>query len=292
MKQQTRHEAQPWLCSAVADAADHDLQTLLDEPFARAWQHEGPCGAAERTRGRLAARLGASKQAESVMLTVRRRGGARQLLAPGVEVQTLYRAQDGLPLRPGEPLRVRLLEMAPASTLETAAFEAGLQAPECRREWLLLAGDLRLGGQSLAPCDYHCGPAGCTRLPLSSQAGALLFLRESAAGPAPGERAVTVHDAEAGWPAFGPGIQRRLLWQRDGHAAFLYRAQPGAQVPVHSHGHDEECLLLQGELFLDDVLLLAGDYQLARAGSSHRITTTERGAVIYAHGDLSLQLGA
>jgi quercetin dioxygenase-like cupin family protein len=31
-----------------------------------------------------------------------------------------------------------------------------------------------------------------------------------------------------------------VLWQREGHVAMLYCTQPGAQVPPHSHGHDEE----------------------------------------------------
>ena len=79
-------------------------------------------------------------------------------------------------------------------------------------------------------------------------------------------------DFMAGWPAFAPGIRRRVLWQRDGQAALLYHAQAGAQVPHHTHGHDEECLMVQGELFLDDVLLQPGDYQLAPAGTGHRIT--------------------
>ena len=60
----------------------------------------------------------------------------------------------------------------------------------------------------------------------------------------------------------------------------------------HDHGHDEECLMLQGELFLDDVLLQEGDYQLAPAGTSHRITETDTGVVIYAHGDLDLRFVA
>lgn len=47
--------------------------------------------------------------------------------------------------------------------------------------------------------------------------------------------------------------------------------------------------MLQGELFLDDLLLQAGDYQLALAGSGHRITETDTGVVIYAHGDPDLQ---
>ena len=69
----------------------------------------------------------------------------------------------------------------------------------------------------------------------------------------------------------------------------LYLAQPGAQVPRHTHGHDEECLMVQGELFLDDLLLQPGDYQLAPAGTGHFITETDTGVVIYAHGDLDLQ---
>ena len=36
-------------------------------------------------------------------------------------------------------------------------------------------------------------------------------------------------------------------------------------------------------------VLQAGDYQLAPAGSGHRITHTDTGVVIYAHGDLDLQ---
>jgi hypothetical protein len=40
----------------------------------------------------------------------------------------------------------------------------------------------------------------------------------------------------------------------------------------------------------DDVLLQCGDYQLAPAGTRHRCTEIDTGAVIYAHGDLDLQL--
>ena len=110
-------------------------------------------------------------------------------------------------------------------------------------------------------------------------------LLPAAAGMAPS----TVHDGLAGWPDYAPGIQRRVLWQHAGQAAMLYFAQPGATVPLHTHGHDEECLMVQGELFLDDTLLQEGDYQLAPAGTGHGITETDIGVVIYAHGDLDLK---
>jgi anti-sigma factor ChrR (cupin superfamily) len=105
----------------------------------------------------------------------------------------------------------------------------------------------------------------------------------------PGDAPATVLDRQAGWPDYAPGIRRRVLWSKHGQASMLYYAQPGVNVPLHAHGHDEECLMVQGDLFLDDVLLRAGDYQLAPAGSHHRSTETDTGAVLYAHGDLDLQ---
>lgn len=118
------------------------------------------------------------------------------------------------------------------------------------------------------------------------------FLRESPAQVGDDPACFTLRDEDAGWPDYAPGIQRRILWQHAGQAATLYYVQPGASVPLHTHGHDEECLMVQGELFLDDVLLQAGDYQLAPAGTGHRITQTDTGVVIYAHGDLDLRFVA
>ena len=82
----------------------------------------------------------------------------------------------------------------------------------------------------------------------------------------------------------------RVLWRQGGQAAMLWLAEPGATVPQHRHGHDEECLMLRGDLFQDDYLLREGDYQLAPQGSMHRTVSTDTGALIYAHGDLDMQV--
>jgi anti-sigma factor ChrR (cupin superfamily) len=168
--------------------------------------------------------------------------------------------------------------------------QADSQADSRRCEWLVISGDIEHGDECLSARDYHVTMAALAQPAWFSRTGALLFLRESVQASTAAEIPFTVRDAEAGWPDFAPGIQRRVLWQHDGQAAMLYYAQAGAQVPLHTHGHDEECLMVQGELFLDDLLLQPGDYQLAPAGSGHRITQTDTGAVIYAHGDLDLQL--
>ncbi|WP_341889458.1 hypothetical protein [Variovorax sp. YR752] len=272
------------------DTRDSDLDTLLGEPFSSAWRRAPGAGGAA-ARERLVQRLAASRAAEAGMVTARRRRLARHAPAEGVVLQTLYAAETGRGLRPGEPLRARLVELQPGARLAAGMLddEAVLRARQ--REWLLLRGDVREAttGERLGVRDYHVTPANHATPDWASEGGALLFLRESELAASAGDAAFTVHDDEAGWPAYAPGIARRVLWQRDGQAAMLYRAAPGAQVPPHAHGHDEECLMVDGELFLDDTLLLPGDYQLARAGTGHRITATDTGVVIYAHGDLDLR---
>lgn len=278
----------PLRVDAPPDPVDHELEPLLGEPFASAWAtaDTGRDAPSAPLKGRLLERLAASRAAARAMFTVRLKHLPPVELAPGVLARTLYQAPGDRALRPGEPVRARLIE------LQAGARWAGPDESH-HREWLVLRGAARIGEDPLQLRDYHVAPAGAAAQPLSSDAGALLFLRESAL---PSERAVatghaafTARDVGAEWLDYAPGIRRRVLWQQDGQAAMLYHAKAGAAVPQHSHGHDEECLMVQGELFLDDVLLQEGDYQLAPAGTGHRITETDTGVVIYAHGDLDLK---
>lgn len=265
------------------EIVDGELAPLLAEPFARAWDTPAP-DVSPTLRSRLGARIAATRAAEAGMVTTRRRHAPREAVAPGVTLQTLYRAAE-TPQRPGEPLRAALIELAPGATLPAQV----LAGTACHREWLVLSGSVQCDGETLSLRDYHLRPAGHPLPAFASAGGALLFLRESPLPAQPGDVPQTVRDADAGWPDYAPGIQRRVLWQHAGQAALLYYAQPGAGVPDHVHGHDEECLMVQGELFLDDLLLQAGDYQLAPAGTGHRVTQTDTGVVIYAHGDAELR---
>jgi quercetin dioxygenase-like cupin family protein len=204
----------------------------------------------------------------------------------------LYEADAGRPRRPGEPVRARLVELDAGARWCWAEADTR----ERDRELLVVSGDLRIAGRELGLRDYRRLPAGHPDSEWTSSAGALVFVRESigegraaSTGPAGSTSATWVLDDASDWPAFAPGIRRRVLWESDGQAALLYHVDPGSSVPLHSHGHDEECLMVQGDLFLDDILLQAGDYQLAPAGTSHRETRTDTGAVIYAHGDRDLR---
>ena len=260
----------------IPEPQDDDLSPLLSEPFARAWI--APTPAARGPVGeRLSGRLQRSLDAERGMVTVRQRSSRFEPLDRGVQRRWLYRAPAERALRPGEPRSAAVLELEAGASFRLGA--GGL------REFLVMQGRVEVDGEPLGLRDFLLLSAGSTPR-LVSDEGAQVFVRE-AEGPA-AERTL-VRDADGGWPEFAPGIRRRVLWSGAGQAALLYRADPGASVPVHSHGHDEECLMVQGELFLDDLLLQQGDYQLAPAGTGHRITETDTGVILYAHGDLDLR---
>lgn len=264
------------MISTPPESNNDDLSALLSEPFARVWAAPAP-GLAGRLGERLGERLAQSLKAEQGMVTVRGRKAETQALADGVRQRSLYRAPVGRAARPGEPRAASVIELLAGSQLTLPA------GGPC--EFLVLRGSVDVDGERLGLRDFLLLPAGTAPV-LASEDGAHVFVRE-AQGQG-GERKL-VRDREAGWPEFAPGIARRVLWAADGQAALLYRADPGARVPGHGHGHDEECMTVQGEIFLDDVLLQAGDYQLAPAGTGHRVTETDTGVIIYAHGDLDLQ---
>ena len=291
----TEQHNEPLPLGAAPDTLENPVAALLAPALAESLaQQPGP--RSQALRGRLLERVAASRAAEAAMITARQRRQPAATLAPGVTVQTLYQARPGAALRPGEPRLARLIRLEAGTLLRPEALEPA--EPGRHREWLVLQGSVRLsaqaaaGAQLLSLRDYHVVPAGHAGETWSTQTGALLFLRESDLPAQPGDLPFTVHDRQAGWPDFAPGIRRRVLWQRDGQAAMLYHAEPGAQVPQHVHGHDEECLVVQGDLFLDDVLLQTGDYQLATAGTGHVVTATDTGVVIYAHGDAELRFVA
>lgn len=259
------------------ESEEQDMSPLLSEPFARAWTAPAPAGLPGRLGERLSARLTQSLLAEQGMVTVRRRKAEAEPLADGVQQRWLYRAPQQRTLRAGEPRAASVIELQAGARLTLPAGGP--------REFLVLRGGAQVDADLLELRDFLLLPAGSAPV-LSSADGAHVFVREADGDDV---KRTLVRDVEAGWPEFAPGIRRRVLWTGGGQAALLYRADPGASVPNHSHGHDEECLMVQGELFLDDVLLQQGDYQLAPAGTGHRITETDTGVILYAHGDLDLQ---
>jgi anti-sigma factor ChrR (cupin superfamily) len=99
------------------------------------------------------------------------------------------------------------------------------------------------------------------------------------AAPLPGFH-VTDRD-EGAWKTIAEGVETRTLWlsRRSGRRSFVVRMQPGAILPEHDHGGDEECYVLEGDMQVDGVPFGPGDFQVAFAGTRHPLVTTRAGCL-------------
>lgn len=259
------------------DAAELDEAIgLLHEALAQGWVSRDLPAAALRER--LLHRVADSAARHQGLVTVRRGHAAPVDLAAGVSARYLYRAAAPAALRPGEPLSLALLELAPG-----AALSAGLGLAGQGSEWLVVRGACTLDGVALSMLDQHKRAATHEEPQLSSAQGATLYLRNNGtAAMVPG----TSRERDAVWDDFGPGIKRRLVWQKGTEGCYLARAEAGAFVPPHGHHVDEECLMLGGELFQGDVLLREGEFQLAPAGMQHGVVQAATATLLYVRGDV------
>lgn len=231
-------------------------------------------------RSRLLERV-ARAAAASRAFDTRRYGRHAHHPAPGVTVHELHTAAPAA-LRPGEPRRAWIIDLMPGAGWTPPAGGPG------SLEWLVMNGCVEVDGVPLWTRSHRLAEPGAPGA-LHSAVGARLYFRESAA-PVLGAQALASHDSIDAWQPYAPGVSRRVIYRDGAAAAMLYHASPGAEVPAHRHDHDEECLMLAGDLFLDDVLLRPGDYQLAPAGTRHGSVSTDTGAILYARGDLDLHV--
>ena len=91
---------------------------------------------------------------------------------------------------------------------------------------------------------------------------------------------VTVRCAEGEWRAIGGGVEVKTLHDNGVTRTWLARMSPGATVPAHDHDGDEEIFVLEGSVMLDEIVLEAGDYQVAPRGSHHSIVASRNGCLV------------
>jgi len=116
--------------------------------------------------------------------------------------------------------------------------------------------------------------------PLRAAALRARLLAEVAAGQAAGEF-VTILRGQGTWRNVAPGVALKPLVDRPGMRAFLVKMDAGASLPPHDHPTNEESVVLEGEVWLGDVLCHAGDFHLAPAGRRHGSLRTETGCLVY-----------
>lgn len=222
-----------------------------------------------RLRERLFGRVARSAAAHRDFVTTRTSDGAWQTLVPGLQQRPLH----------GDAQAQSCLLQWQADAEYSLADEVA--AHEC----LVLQGAVRINGQVLAAQDYVL----CTQGPLHLQAtaGARLYWRRIEPGVQAFGHGVASHLARAGdiaWEPLRQGVQIKPLFAQGDRISMLVQFEPGASVPAHGHGHGEECLMVDGDLFLGDVLLREGDFQFAPVGTAHGELQSDVGCLLYFHG--------
>lgn len=95
---------------------------------------------------------------------------------------------------------------------------------------------------------------------------------------------LTIRDKEGIWLPVLPGVKMKMLREDEATRSYLMRLAPGARLPAHGHLMDEECMVLEGDVWLGDVHAHAGDYHLARGGLAHGELHTEGGCLLFLRG--------
>jgi anti-sigma factor ChrR (cupin superfamily) len=87
---------------------------------------------------------------------------------------------------------------------------------------------------------------------------------------------------EGVWTTIAGGVYAKRLYADPGRdrVTMLIRMDPGSTFPSHRHGGPEECLVLEGEIRVGDLVLRAGDYQCAPLHSVHEVTRTDTGCLL------------
>ena len=89
------------------------------------------------------------------------------------------------------------------------------------------------------------------------------------------------------WIAVSPLVKLKVLRvdASAGNQTVMVRAEAGGSMPRHRHRHDEEFIVLEGECYIGDLHLRAGDAHFAPAGSWHEKITTDTGVLVLIRGE-------
>lgn len=95
---------------------------------------------------------------------------------------------------------------------------------------------------------------------------------------------LTIHGSEGEWIRLLPGVHIKVLREGEENRSYLLRMAPGTRLPAHQHSADEECMVLEGEVWLGEVHAHAGDYHLARRGVPHGEVRSDTGCLLFLRG--------
>ena len=107
--------------------------------------------------------------------------------------------------------------------------------------------------------------------------------------PLPGYTVASPDDT-AFRPTPEPGLSMRILNVDHANRRFscLLRFAPGARLPAHPHASAEECIVLEGSIWMGGVEMTAGTFLRVEEGVDHVEQWSDTGAVAFVTGPLEL----
>lgn len=92
----------------------------------------------------------------------------------------------------------------------------------------------------------------------------------------------TIRADEGDWIDCGDKVWMKVLAHdmATGRKTFLLRCLPGARIKAHRHERAEHLYVIEGELWVGDVLYSVGDAQIAMPGSAHAEATMPAGCLV------------
>ena len=90
------------------------------------------------------------------------------------------------------------------------------------------------------------------------------------------------------WRVLRDRVYLKVLKRDDatGLASYLVRYLAGGRVERHPQRYVEECMLVSGDLRIDNIDMQPGDLQLAHPGCEHGPLSTVHGALVFVRGIL------
>lgn len=76
------------------------------------------------------------------------------------------------------------------------------------------------------------------------------------------------------------GVEIKMLHETPSAKSYLVKLSANAAIPRHSHAHNEESFVVEGEVVLDGTLCKQGDYHFAAAGTIHRSISSDKGCTL------------
>lgn len=232
-----------------------------------------------KIHARLFERVRNSLAKESARITIRHNEGHWQTIRPGVRAKALNQGQ-----------RTFILDLAAGSSLPMHRHH---EDEEC----VVLRGTAQLGDLTVHAGDYHLAHTGSRHGEITSRNGALLYLRGIPVGhgievardlltaylPGKGRDHATIRSDEGKWTALAPGVQYKTLSNDGASCSSMIRMASGAiwESPNESLLQNEEFLLLDGDAFIGDALMQAGDWQFAPKGTKHVPLSTQKEALLF-----------